>query len=313
LTDKTDRPEKIEIGRRVFMRSVFGLGTLKATEGSAIARQSVAFFWCNIKNGQVGFPTGFSVPHERPGSIMKLVAAAALLEEGLFSPNQELECTGTYRVGREDVHCQKAHGKIDIVKALGFSCNVFFARATHHLTSRAFLAQARALGLASGCAGRPAGPFPADERLPDSSLHYVLGLAEDLKPSSLALLRLAALIAVGAGGILPVLHSAEDFELKEKESPFKNPLSNHTNEILQHGMRLCAREGTARKLDQSDNLKLAVKTGTTPHGNKFQSLLIGYFPIDDPRHAICLVSPSGTSQDSAVPKAREFLTATTWP
>lgn len=297
------------------MRSIFGLGTLKATEGAAMARDSTAFFWCNIKNGQVGFPTGFSVPNERPGSIMKLVATAAILDEGLFNANQELECTGTYQVGHEAVHCQKAHGKIDLVHALGFSCNVFFAKATHGLTPRAFLKQARALGLASSCAGRPAGPFPAEDKvhLPDSALHYVLGLADDLKPSSLALLRLAALIGVGSGGTLPVLHSAEDFELTQKEEPLKNPLAHHTNDVLSHGMRLCAREGTARKLDENDKLKLAVKTGTTPHGNKFQSVLIAFFPLEDPKHAICLVSPSGTSQDSAVPKAREFLTATTWP
>jgi cell division protein FtsI/penicillin-binding protein 2 len=309
----TDKPDKMEIGRRGFMRSVFGIGTLRATEGKAMARDSAAFFWCNIKNGQVGFPTGFSVPHERPGSIMKLIAAAALLEEGLFNPNQLLECTGTYRVGHEDVHCQKAHGKIDIVQALGFSCNVFFARATHSLSTRAFLAQARALGLASGCAGRPAGTFPDEGQRRDSALHYVLGLADDLKPSSLALLRLAALIGVGPGGTLPPLHSAEDVELKEKEAPFNNPLGRHTNDVLSNGMRLCAREGTARKLDQGDKLKLAAKTGTTPHGNKFQSVLIGFFPVDDPKHAICLVSPAGTSQDSAVPKAREFLNSTAWP
>ncbi|MBU6452682.1 MAG: hypothetical protein KGS72_12930 [Cyanobacteria bacterium REEB67] len=295
------------------MRSIFGLGTLGATEVVVQAKDATAFFWCNIKNGQVGFPTGFSVPREKPGSIMKLVAAAAMLEEGLVNPNHQLECTGTYRIGREEVHCQKAHGKIDMIHAIGLSCNIYFAQASRHLSCRTLLAQASALGLASGCAGRPAGVFPAEANLPDSSLHYVLGLAEDLKPCSLALLRLAALISVGHGGTLPVLHSAEDVELKEGEAPYKNHLSRSTNEILQKGMRLCAREGTARKLDEADSLKLAVKTGTTPHGNKFQSFLIGYFPIDDPRHAICLFSPSGTSQDAAVPKAREFLTATTWP
>ena len=315
MTDKTENEDKIEIGRRGFIRSIFGLGTLKATEAPAVARESAAFFWCNLKNGQVGFPTGFHVPCERPGSIMKLVAAAVLLEEGIFNLNQELECTGTHRIGREEVHCQKAHGKIDLVHALGFSCNIFFAKATQRLTTRAFLTQARAFGLATSCAGRPAGPFPDESKhsLPDSSLHYVLGLAEDLKPSSLALMRLAALIAVGPGGTLPVLHSAEDFELKSKEAPLKNTLSKNTNDILIKGMRLCARQGTGRKLDEADKLKIALKTGTTPHGAKFQSTLIGFFPFDDPKHAVCLFSPSGTSQDTAVPKAREFLMATEWP
>ena len=311
--DEEFKVGKVEIGRRGFIRSVFGLGTLKAAEAPVQARDSTTFFWCNIKNGQVGFPTGFHVPREKPGSIMKLVAAAALLEESLVNPNHQLECTGTFRVGHEEVHCQTPHGKIDMVHAIGLSCNIYFAQVAEKLSSRTFLAQARSFGLAAGCANRPAGIFPGDVNLPVSSLHYVLGLAEDLKPCSLALMRMAALIGVGHAGSVPVLHSAEDFELKEKEAPYTNQLSRTTNEILHKGMRLCARAGTGRKLDEADKLQLALKTGTTPHGNRFQSFLIGYFPFEDPRHAICLFTPSGTSQDSAVPKAREFLMATTWP
>lgn len=301
------------IDRRGFIRSLFGItGALPVAQQMAEAKGQTSFYWCNFKTGQVGFPTGLVVPEERPGSLMKLVAAAALIDEGLTHANETYECTGTYNVGKEAVHCQNAHGKIDIVQAIGRSCNIYFAQATKRLTTRAFLAKAAQLGLDKPCAGRHSGAFPI-KPVESSSLHYVLGLAPDFKPTALQLLRLAALVAIAPGAKLPVLHSAENLDLVESEKPMVSPLTSESHRVLSAGMRLSATEGTARKLDVDDHLKIAAKTGTTPHGNKFQSYVIGYFPFDKPAHAFSLYSPSGTSQDSAVPKAKEFLFSTTWP
>jgi len=301
------------IDRRGFIRSLFGItGALPVAQQMAEAKGQTSFYWCNFKTGQVGFPTGLFVPEERPGSLMKLVAAAALIDEGLTHANETYECTGTYNMGKEAVHCQNAHGKIDIVQAIGRSCNIYFAQATKRLTTRAFLAKAAQLGLDKPCAGRHSGAFPA-KPTESNSLHYVLGLAPDFKPTALQLMRLAALVAIAPGAKLPVLHSAENLDLLEQEKPMVSPLSAESHRVLSAGMRLSATEGTARKLDVDDQLKIAAKTGTTPHGNKFQSYVIGYFPVDKPAHAFALYAPSGTSQDSAVPKAKEFLFSTTWP
>ncbi len=301
------------IDRRGFIRSLFGItGVLPVAQQMAEARGQVSFFWCNLNNGQVGFPTGLSVPTERPGSIMKLVAAAALIDEGLYHGNEKYQCTGTYTIGKEAVHCQNAHGKIDLTQAIGKSCNIFFAQATKHLTARAFLDKARQFALDKPCAGTASGAFPT-EPSQSGSLHYVLGLAPDLTPSALQLMRLAALVGIAPGAALAPLHSAENLDLKAKEPLFVSPLTALSHKVLADGMRLSATAGTAKKLDEGDKLKVAAKTGTTPHGNKFQSYVIGYFPYDKPAHAFVLYAPSGTSQDSAVPKARGYLMSTTWP
>ena len=206
------------IDRRGFIRSLFGItGALPVAQQMAEAKSQTSFFWCNFKTGHVGFPTGLSVPTERPGSLMKLVAAAALIDEGLTHANEVFECTGTHNVGKEAVHCQNAHGKIDIVQAIGRSCNIYFAQATKRLTTRAFLAKAAQFGLDKPCAGVLSGPFPL-KPAESSSLHYVLGLAQDLKPNALQLMRLAALVATTPGAKLPVLYSAENLELLEREA-----------------------------------------------------------------------------------------------
>lgn len=307
-----DSGDSGNIDRRGFIRSLFGLTTaLPAAQQMAEARGQTSFFWCNFKTGQVGFPTGLVVPSERPGSIMKLVAAAALIDEGILNGAEKFECTGTYKLGKEEVHCQNAHGRIDLVTAIGRSCNIFFTQATKRLTARAFLNKAMQFGLDAPCAGRASGAFP-HEPAQSGSLLYALGLAPDMTPTTLQLMRMAALIAIGPGHSLPVLHSAENLELIDREKPMLSLVSNDAHKIITAGMRLCVTSGTAHKLDEHDKMRIAAKTGTTPHGTKFQSTVMGFFPFDKPAHAFALYSPSGTSQEAAVPKAHDFLFSTTW-
>lgn len=301
------------INRRGFIRSIFGLGTLiPHTTESVEARAQYSYFWCDLKTGHVGFPSGLYVPSTPPGSIAKIVASACLIDQLHFSENQTYECVGTHRVGKQIVHCQVAHGKLNLVEALGLSCNVFFAQASHLISQMVFLEKAREFGLARPCAGRHAGAFPLAVE-GGSSLYYVLGLAPELEPTMLQLMRLAALVAVKPKENIPVLYSAENSDLVAKESACVSPLTEKSRRLIVRGMRLACQKGTARKLDPEDKLHLAVKTGTISHGNKFQSCVMGFFPEEKPRHAFALFSASGTSQDSAIPHLREFLFSTTWP
>ena len=109
---------------------------------------------------------------------------------------------------------------------------------------------------------------------------------------------------------MPVLHNTGDEQ--EKPEPFELQLAPDSWMILQQGMRICARQGTGKHLDPHDKLHLAAKTGTTPHGSKFQSWAAGYFPFEAPRYAFCLRAQAGTSQQAAVPEAHKWLFASQW-
>ncbi len=64
-----------------------------------------------------------------PGSIFKLIVALAGLEEGVIDPEEEVLCTGTYRVGKDDIRgCWKeeGHGKVSLYEAIVESCDVYF-------------------------------------------------------------------------------------------------------------------------------------------------------------------------------------------
>jgi len=63
-----------------------------------------------------------------PGSTFKALVAYALLDRGLVGPHDETDCGGSYRHGGTIYPCsvRGGHGKMDLVRALSWSCNVFF-------------------------------------------------------------------------------------------------------------------------------------------------------------------------------------------
>ncbi len=307
------------IGRRQFLRSIFSIGgAVEASEQAAEAkpvqsrptnaRSNVSwFYWADLKTGQVGFPDGLVVKRARPGSVMKIVTAAMLLEEGFVNPNQYVDCVGHINVNRQTINCQFAHGRMTLVSAIGKSCNCFFAHATSKLSAKTVIKYAEIFGLNHPVAGQQSGTFPSG--ITGSALLFALGLDERLQPNALQLLRISGLVATK--GNVPYLHSAEAPMAGEK--PFIADLKDTTWLRLQQGMQLAVKAGTCKHLDPENKMHIAAKTGTVPHGKKFESWVTGYFPIENPRHAFCLYAAAGTSQDSAIPQVQKKLFATTWP
>jgi penicillin-binding protein 2 len=63
-----------------------------------------------------------------PGSVFKVVTAAAALETKKITTNTRFFCQGSYRLGKAKFDCWKneGHGSQDVVGGLMNSCNVFF-------------------------------------------------------------------------------------------------------------------------------------------------------------------------------------------
>lgn len=101
-----------------------------------------------------------------PGSVFKIVVAAAALEEGLVSDEgaggneasgedaagefNQYYCTGITQVNGISLGCQAGpaggHGMVDLSKAMAVSCNCYFAELGARLGNEKILAMAKRLG-----------------------------------------------------------------------------------------------------------------------------------------------------------------------
>lgn len=276
------------LSRRQFLKMLLTFSAGLACPGftHAAGNQVLPAWWMSLTDGHIRGPA--AIPHGLPGSLMKLVGTAALLEERLISPNTEFECRGSQLVDGRSVRCQHAHGILRLQEALGVSCNIFFAQASENLSARRFLQYARMFRLDRSAGTSKTVYFPEEAK--DIALAYLLGLHGDFQPNAAQLLRMTGLIA-------------------QQQVPGLQPA---TWKILQGGMRLCATGGTASKVDPENRFQLAAKTGTAPYGERYRSWLVGYFPFDNPKYAFCVRANAGTAMENAVPLARQLLKSKTW-
>lgn len=82
-----------------------------------------------------------------PGSVMKVVTAAAAIEHIPDIYTRPFECTGKLQTASGVVTCPSVHGKLDFEKAMNKSCNSVFAELAIELGKEKIQAQADAMGL----------------------------------------------------------------------------------------------------------------------------------------------------------------------
>lgn len=97
-----------------------------------------------------------------PGSIFKIVVAAAGLQEGTLTPADRVNCTGKFQLGAWtfDDWKEGGHGIVDLRRAIAESCNVFFYQAGLKIGGDAIARYARAFGF-----GQPTGIELGTERV----------------------------------------------------------------------------------------------------------------------------------------------------
>ncbi len=148
-----------------------------------------------------------------PGSVFKIVAALAALEEGEMSVEDHVQCRGSYHFGNRDFRCWKrsGHGSVNVETALQRSCDVYFYNVADKMGIDALSKYGKMLGF-----GEPTGLVITEGkgRMPDkqwyidhhpdgftpgAALNTVLGQGDVLAtPLQVAM----AYSAIANGGIL---------------------------------------------------------------------------------------------------------------
>ncbi len=212
-----------------------------------------------------------------PGSVFKLVTAAAALEEG--SVLRTFDCTGSINAGGLMFHCYDGlpHGRIDLQGAIAKSCNGYFISTARALGGQPVLSMAYDLGLGEGQEfGR--GLFSSEGSLPDTSgLQNFRALANfsfgqgDLTVTPLQMCGVINAIASGGEYRSPKLIAGTvsgDRKLTET-SPVsdvsRTAMSSRTAKLLQQYLTAAAKDGTGTKA-APDNCVSGIKTGTAQTG-----------------------------------------------
>ncbi|WP_042201965.1 peptidoglycan D,D-transpeptidase FtsI family protein [Paenibacillus camerounensis] len=249
-----------------------------------------------------------------PGSVFKIVTAAAALEAGVTSPEERFFCSGQF--GRYHLSCPhgKEHGSLTLAQGFAVSCNTVFASLAERLSGAQLQAAALALGLgrdigwqAADTLGQPvlrplAGEQPGrifSTLVPDDAgarVQTAIG-QRDVTMTPLQAANLVVTLLHGGEVRAPRILQRVAFrngqtlqELPAHLAPAAaGAVSRQTAQTLLSWMRLVVTEGTGSRL-RTAHWPVAGKSGTAqtlvkgiPRNNQW---FIGYGPADHPRYAV---------------------------
>lgn len=268
-----------------------------------------------------------------PGSTIKPLIGAAALQENIISPNRIIIGGKAIYIGSYRFLDWKAHGPVNLVKAIAQSCNVYFYTVggghggIEGLGIKRIKKYANLFGL-----GNLLGidiPEESDGLIPDKewkrrvknegwyigdTYHVSIGQGDVLTTP----LQVAAYTAVIANGgklfqpqVVDKIIDLDDNIIKDIEPKIirENFIDLENIEWIQKGMRENVVSGSGRALANLP-VEAAGKTGTAQYARneKTHAWYTAYAPYDDPEIALAIiVEGGGEGHAAAVPVAKEVL------
>ncbi len=243
-----------------------------------------------------------------PGSVFKLVTAAAGLETGKITPNSTFNCPGYYRLSARSrrFKCWDAlgHGSVNLFGALERSCNVYFYNLGRIVGEKSLSKYSHLLGL-----GEPLElEIPASDGFIPSAewkeskpgqhwyegetITFAIGQGY-VQTTPLQILRLVSIIANDGKIVKPTLLK-QDAPAEDLESI---PIKVSTLKTIRQGMLKVteSKYGTGQ-LARVDFMRLAAKTGTAQAPPRLShAWFAGFFPYEKPQVALVIVVEHGGS------------------
>lgn len=215
-----------------------------------------------------------------PGSIFKLVTAAAALEtiEGVQS--RTFQCSGKTIIGGQEIICNGVHGSLSFAGALAHSCNVAFGELAAELGAGVLQEYAEKLGLTGSisCEGYKTAPGKIDLSGADDGDVAWAGIGQYTdQVGALAFLRYMGAIANGGSAAEPYLmqrvRKGDDItyeaETKLTSAMIQPETAGTLTKLMRNdvqtiygdwqfgGLSVCAKSGTAEREGQTANAMFA--------------------------------------------------------
>ncbi|MFH1097187.1 MAG: penicillin-binding protein 2 [Candidatus Desantisbacteria bacterium] len=262
-----------------------------------------------------------------PGSVFKIVVAIAALENNVIRQEDNIECKGTYEIGKQKFNCyqKEKHGIVGIIDAITLSCNVYFYQLGYKLGVSRINEFAKKFGF-----GKPTGidllsektglmPTPAWKEKVLKTDWYTgdtINLSIGQGYALVTPLQMANLLAIVANGgqvyrshlVARMVSSSGKVTHFNPDIMDIVPMSVQTKEILHKALEAVVSRGTGQKA-MLWNMRVAGKTGTSqnPQGDD-HAWFVCFAPVEDPKVAIAvIVEHGGKGGAVAAPIARKIL------
>ena len=211
----------------------------------------------------------------RPCSTIKLVTAAAGLNEGVIS--------------KEDGSIRSTRTRRDLDDALAFSDNPYFQRAGAQIGNEKLVDYGRKLGLGAQTGVNLDGEVPG--RLPYSNNNArIYSHGDDTEVTTIQLAVMAAAITNGGNRVLPRV-PRNNIEKANFQTLYRAKVDLPQQNVRRviPGMMGAAEYGTARRgVDQS--LGVAGKTGSCIDKGSWVGLFASVAPIEKPKYAVAVIT-----------------------
>lgn len=269
-----------------------------------------------------------------PGSTFKLAQALIFQQEGIVNANTTFPCKqGYYYTKTKKMGCHDHKSPLDLAASIQHSCNAYYGYALRNFldlnldkygsTDGAYNVW-RDYVMSMGF-GIPLGiDFPNEKggtiyksttydkiygknRWKSSTIISTSIGQGEILATPIQIANLAALIANKGYFYTPhIIKSIEGSEIDEKyRTKHIVDIDDKYFDVVQYGMELVVKKGTARYTGQINGLTYCGKTGTAqnPHGED-HSIFMGFAPKENPQIAIAVyVENSGFGATWAVPIA----------
>ncbi len=251
----------------------------------------------------------------QPGSVFKVVVAAAALEEGLVKPDDVFLCLGE---ADDLVKCYKkeGHGLITFAQAMAYSCNPVFARIGVKLGAEKLVQYAERFGLDRDSIIGYSEPSGKNRLERISQPYNLVNASLGQWPVEATAVQVTAMMtAIANNGIytpprlvMEVRNSDNTVLRKIEPGTAVRAVSEDTAVMMRTLLEMVTRYGTGNQA-WVEPLGSAGKTGSAQVGSaKIDAWFTGYAPAVNPRYvATVLINDGESGGKTAAPVFREVM------
>ncbi|WP_129597699.1 peptidoglycan D,D-transpeptidase FtsI family protein [Anaerophilus nitritogenes] len=245
-----------------------------------------------------------------PGSIFKIIVAAAFLEENI--QEDTFFCKGYEEIDGVQIKCssfkQGGHGEIHLEEAFAKSCNSAFIQMGKRIGGERIVDMAQKFGLGAkteiGLAEEVEGRISTKDHIKGAGIGNLSIGQGTLEVTAIQMAKMTNIIANGGvdqGITLIQGISDENGQIIKKvdKKPIQRVICHETAQKIQRMMQQVIEVGTARNVKLYEIGNVAGKTGSSESSSEGKKVVhawfTGYYPSNDPKYTITVMIEDGKS------------------